>query len=184
MSDVERSHGEDAAAPTTRTWPAPVPLGSRILWRYEDRNWSISNVKVESIYTDERRLDLDNGWMATLPTENGVEVLLAYDPQPEYPASEHLALHIGVRHPEFGHLIDGKIGRGQFSDGAHYWVEYDPDCMGDECSGPCTCTQLDHAWFEYVTSPQHILDRLAWLGSLPIRLPDPSASSGGRAAEP
>lgn len=171
LTDSTEASGERGPAGDSHTWAVPVPLGSRLLWRYEDRNWSIPNVKVESIYTDQRRLDLDNGWMAVLPTENGVEVSLSYDPQPDYPENERLSLHISVRHPEFDHRIDARIERFEVpGEGVRYWVEYDPDCMGDACVGPCSCTGLDHAWSEYVTSPQHILDRLAWLGSLPIKV--------------
>jgi hypothetical protein len=151
------------------SWPVPMVLGSRLCWRWEGQNVTIPLVKVKPVYTDHRAAEDINeyGWMVELPTENGATVELAWDPNPEAPDNPDrlaVSMWLYVRHPEFDYLIDAQIER---ADGATYWIAYDPECDGENCAG---CEHGFNQWWEYVTGPQHVLDRLRWLGSLPLRV--------------
>lgn len=153
--------GEDEAV---EAWPHPEPLGRRLLWFDGERNVTIplADPEARPIYTDGR--DLSHGWIAALPMENGARLDISWDP--EFDRTTSLFLY--VEHPEYGYLIDARIGRSPVPD---YWIEYGPWCEGPNCEGWCSwCSPIDHQWWEYVSSPQHVLDRLAWIGSLPIRV--------------
>jgi hypothetical protein len=155
-------------------WDVPIWLSSRLCWTWKGTRYTIPVVNGMAQYTDERRNDPNEfGFMVDLPSENGVTVSVTYDPQPDYPVSEQVSIHIDVRHPDHGELCDAWIERAEFSDGVRYWVEYDPLCAGAACDREgCSC-RVPKAWMEFVTDgPPQIMERLAWLGSLPIRLPN------------
>lgn len=154
----------------TTTWDAPIPLGQRLCWRWNDENLSIPVLSVTPIYTDERGDDpMKYGYHADLPTENGATISLLYDPEhaPEQPFDESkVSIWLYVKHPEYGHRIGARLLRNA---DANYSITYDPRCMGE------TCTACEHdakQWWEYVhDGPVHVMQRLRWLGVLPIKVP-------------
>lgn len=142
-------------------WTHPIVLGSRLCWFDGERNVVIPIMDVRPLYTDDRSEDLEKGYMATLPTENGATVDVTYDPEVVDDKSP-MTQWLYVRHPEYGYLIDAKVEDGH--------IVYDPSCLGEKCPGPCRwCGGFDSQWWEYVTSPGEVMSNLAWLGSLPIK---------------
>lgn len=150
MTNSERT------AITDIPWSVPVPLGNRLCWFDGARNVTIPVTEVRLLHTN-APFDLDRGWHAVLPTENGTEVSLTYDP--DYADEEEsLSIWLDVRHPQYECRVGAWIKNDH--------IVYDPECLGDACPG---CTHDLYQWFAYVTSPSEVMAHLARLGSLPIK---------------
>lgn len=119
--------------------------------------------------TDVRGLHLDgrdineHGFIATLATENGVEVDLTYDPGSDEESrdmnrqrGETVTIWLGVRHPVTEKLCAARLEGDR--------AVYDFWC-GDENG----CLHDHGGWFEYVRSPEDVFDRLPHLGRLKVK---------------
>lgn len=148
-------------AETRAPWTHPIVLGSRLCWFDGERNVVIPVTDVRPLYTDDRAEDLEKGYIATLPSENGATIDVTFDPETMGDKSM-LTQWLYVKHPQFGHIIDAAVKDGH--------IVYDPRCDGEKCVGYCPwCNGVDNQWWEYVTSPGQVMNNLAWLGSLPIK---------------
>lgn len=142
-------------------WDHPIVLGKRLCWFDGERNRVVPILSVRSLWTNEQQYDLENGYHATLPTENGATVDVTYDPGHESTLTDdesRVTQWLYVTHPEYGYLIDAAV-----KDDA---IVYDPGCRGAICEA---CDHSPGHWWEYVFNVDQIMRNLAWLGSLPIK---------------
>lgn len=153
---------ETAMGPSA--WEAPILLGNRLCWFDGLRNVTIPVVQVRPIYRTPPD-DFDRGWHAVLPTENGAQVSLTWDPENHFPDEPPCSIWLDVPHPEYEHLIPARVEGDR--------IVYDPECLGDQCPG---CEHDWDRWWHYVDSPHNVLARLAEVGSLPIVVPSKNGS--------
>ena len=140
-------------------------LGRRLCWFDGERNRTLPIIDSRPLYTDERAEDPNEwGFFATLPTENGVTVELTVDVgcddedrELNRLRGESVSIWLYVKHPETDKLCHARIE----GDCAVYdfWCGDEGNCVDHEHGG----------WFEYVRSPDDVLDRLAHLGRLRIK---------------